>query len=632
MSLAILVASLARRFARIIGAAALLASALATASAQPQPGRLPKVGFLELGYGGGVHALVTEQLKALGYVEGKNIVYERRYADNHPDRLPALAQELVQAKVDVLLAVTNVPAFAAKQATKTVPIVVWGAHGGVETGLFASLARPGGNLTGIESLAPELDAKRVEILKQILPGITQLTAVFSPDDPGSAFHLKSTRDGARQLGIAVAPLEVKRPQDFDTARDALAAKPPGGLLVFTDVVTDSMLGGLLAQARKDRVPTMCEFADQVDRGCMASYGPRTSEFIESSAYLVDRILKGAKPGDLPVEQMTRYELVVNQWAARALGITIPPAVLLRADRVVESKTMRIGVLSVAPPLPGVPIVRQLEGLGWATGKNLGWELQYAAGDADKLPELAARLVRSHVDVILAIGNSAAFAARRATRTIPIVVSAGEDLLQTGLVSDPARPGGNLTGTDWLVPDIDAKRVELMRELFPRLHRLAVLYNAADPAAPLRLKTIGTAAAALGITITPHEVRRPDDYDAALAAVAKAQPEVLWTLLDPLTAFQWQRVADFALAQRLPTFCEFKPLAQAGCLVSHAVSRDEVSMFNARQIDRIFRGANPGDLPIERPSHFELVANLKVARALGVTIPSAPLKRADEVIE
>jgi putative ABC transport system substrate-binding protein len=307
-------------------------------------------------------------------------------------------------------------------------------------------------------------------------------------------------------------------------------------------------------------------------------------------------------------------------------------VLVRADRVLESRAMRIGVLSAAPPPPGGTLVRHLEGLGWATGKNLGWEVRNAAGNADELPDLAALLVRSQVDVILATGNLAAFAAKRATRTIPIVVAGGLDLLQTGLVGDLARPGGNLTGTDWLLPEADAKRVELLRELFPRLRRLAVLYNPADAAAPLRLKTIGAAAVALGITVSHHEVRRPGDYDDALAAVAKAQPELLWTLLDPLTAFQWQRVADFALPQRLPTFCEFKPLAQAGCLVSHAASRDEMNLFNARQIDRILRGANPGDLPIERPSRFELVANLKVARALGVTVPGAALKRVDEVIE
>jgi putative tryptophan/tyrosine transport system substrate-binding protein len=631
MDLAVSVASRIRQFVRF-GAYCLLALMLASASAQPQPGKLPKVGFLELGYGGEAHIPFAEQLKALGYTEGKNIVYERRYADNHPERLPALAQELVQAKVDVLVAFTNVPAFAARQVTKTVPIVVQGAHGGVETGLFASLARPGGNLTGTESLAPELDAKRVEILKQIVPGLTQLTAMFSPDDPGSPFHLKSTRDGARQLGIGVTPLEVKRPQDLDAALVTLTAKPPGGLLVFTDVVTDSMLGAMLARATRDHVPTMCEFAYQVELGCMVSYGPLMSELVEGSARQVDKILKGAKPGELPVEQITRYELVLNQWVAHALGITIPPAVLLRADRVVEIRLARIGVLSLTPPVAGSPIVRRLAELGWITGKNLAWEVRYAAGNADVLPELAASLVRSQVDVILAVTNSAAFEARRATRTIPIVVLAGQDLLQTGLIGDLVRPGGNLTGTDVLAPDLDAKRVELLRELFPRLRRIAVLYNPADAAAPLRLKAIGAAAMALGITVTHHEVRRPDDYDGAIAAVGKALPEVLWTLFDPLTVFQWKRVADFALSRQLPTFCEGKPLAQAGCLVSHAVSRDEVNAFSALQIDHILRGANPGDLPIERPSRFELVANLKVARSLGVTIPTQVLKRADEVIE
>lgn len=323
---------------RLVAAGFAVASVLAMLaplnSAAQQSAKLPRVGFLALGYGEPrVSNWFAPDLQALGWVDGKNVIFENRYADDKPERLPELAAELVRLKVDVLVAITNRAAFAAKKATSTIPIVVYGAHGGVETGLFASLAHPGGNITGLESLAPDVDAKRVELIKQIVPSMTQLAVIFGAGDPGSPFHLKSTRAAALALGIAVTPFEVHGPEDYERTYAAIVAKPFGGVLAFTDEVTDAM--PISVPMRERKVPTVAELEYWVEAGCLASYGPPIAEFRQVTAQQIDKILKGAKPGDMPVQQATRFELVVNKKTARAIGISFPQSVLLRADKVIE---------------------------------------------------------------------------------------------------------------------------------------------------------------------------------------------------------------------------------------------------------------------------------------------------------
>ncbi len=301
--------------------------------ADPVP-KLPRIGFLELGEGFAAE-MFTLPLQKLGYVGGKNIVFEFRGAQAKPERLPELAAELVRLKVDVIVALTNGAAFAARDATSTIPIVVWGAHGALDTGLVRSLARPGGNLTGTESLAPEVDAKRVQLLKELVPGLAWVGALYNAGDQGSPFHLKSTQAGGKAMGVAVAALEVRRNEDFDTVFSAVAGKPLGGLLMFTDSLTWINLKRTTDFAQQNRVPTMCEFKELVVAGCLISYGPPLAEFAARNAQQIDKILKGIKPGDLPMERITRFEMVINATTAKALGITIPQKMLLRADEVVQ---------------------------------------------------------------------------------------------------------------------------------------------------------------------------------------------------------------------------------------------------------------------------------------------------------
>jgi putative tryptophan/tyrosine transport system substrate-binding protein len=274
-------------------------------------------------------------LRGLGYIAGKNVLYELRSAYWQTEQLPELAGELVREKVDVIVAITNIPAFAAKQTTERVPIVVWGIHGAVATGLVRSLARPGANVTGVESLAPELDAKRLELIKEVVPKLTRLGVVYNLEDQGAPIHLESTREAARILGLRIVPLPVKRGYDLDGVLSGAVAGSIDALLTFSDDLTSWNWHTIAQFALKHRLPTVCEFRFLVEGGCLLSYGPSLDEFTAVVARQVDKILKGAKVEDLPVQQVTRFEMLLNMKTAKALGITIPQSVRVRADEVIE---------------------------------------------------------------------------------------------------------------------------------------------------------------------------------------------------------------------------------------------------------------------------------------------------------
>ena len=317
-------------------AALVVWSMVTDASAADAGTRMLRIGSFGLAPAfGGPPALIREELRKLGYVEGKDFVIEYRSANGDPDRLPAAAAELVKSNVDVILAAGNAGAFVARDATRTIPIVVWGTHGALEIGLVSNLRRPGGNLTGTESLAPEIDAKRVELLREIVPGLSRLAVLYDAGDQGSAVHLKSAQTAGRALGVAISTLEVRRAEDFVTVLAASSGQPLGGVLTFTSPLTYPNWQRIADFAAANRLPTVCEWRELARAGCLFSYGPNIIEYSQRNAAQIHKIFKGTPVGELPVEQMTRFELVINQKTARALSITIPQNILLRADSVIE---------------------------------------------------------------------------------------------------------------------------------------------------------------------------------------------------------------------------------------------------------------------------------------------------------
>jgi putative ABC transport system substrate-binding protein len=276
-----------------------------------------------------------EGLRELGYVEGSSIRLEPRWAEGRHERLPALVAELVQLNVDAIVAAATPAARAAKAATATIPIVIVAVGEPVKSGLVASLARPGGNITGLSLLTPELSGKRLELLKEVLPRLARVAVLMNPDNPVSAVFLEETRHAAGSLRLELKTVEARNAGETEQAFARLASLRTEALIVFDDPVIWSYRSSIVALAAERRLPAMYGYRDFVDAGGLMSYGPSRPDQYRRTAGYIDRILKGAKPADLPIEQPTRFDLIVNQRTAKALGLELPTSVLLRASEIIE---------------------------------------------------------------------------------------------------------------------------------------------------------------------------------------------------------------------------------------------------------------------------------------------------------
>jgi putative ABC transport system substrate-binding protein len=274
-------------------------------------------------------------LRELGYVEGKNIVIEWRSTEDKPDRLPALATELVSLKVDVIVTGGPSATRAAKGATSTIPIVMSTDPDPVANGFVASLARPGGNITGLATLAPELSGKRLELLKETVPKLSRVAVFGTSTTPGNAQNIKETELAARAFGLQLQSLDVRAPKDMETAFRAAGKARAESIIVLSGPMVNSHRSQIVDLAVKSRLPAIYPWPEYVEDGGLMSYGPSLTDLNRRAATYVDKILKGRKPADLPVEQPIKFEFIVNLKAAKQIGLTIPPNVLVRADRVIR---------------------------------------------------------------------------------------------------------------------------------------------------------------------------------------------------------------------------------------------------------------------------------------------------------
>jgi putative ABC transport system substrate-binding protein len=312
--------------------------ALAAIAEAQQAAKVSKIGWLSIGSDSGPGSTirgVPPELRALGYVEGKNIAFDYRYADNKLDRLPALADELVRLKVDVLVTPGTPAAIAAKNATRTIPIVFFRVSDPVPLGLVDSLSRPGGNVTGFTEISEVLAGKRLELLKETVPKLSRVAVLWNPQNPGNAQQWKESQLLARELGLQLYSMEVSSADKYEGAfKEAVKARS-GALAVAQDALAGSNLKLIADLAIKHRLPASYPRGEFVDNGGLMSYGPDPDESLRRVAYYIDRILKGAKPAELPVEQPTRFDFVINLKSAKQIGVTIPPEVLARASRLVK---------------------------------------------------------------------------------------------------------------------------------------------------------------------------------------------------------------------------------------------------------------------------------------------------------
>jgi putative ABC transport system substrate-binding protein len=303
-----------------------------------QPPKVHRIGYLSASARAD-HAPSFEAfqlgLRELGYVEGKNIIIEARFAEGQAERLPELVAELVRLKVDVILAGGSEAVRPAKEAAKTIPIVVAHFEDPIGEGFVTSLARPGGNITGLSRMSSDLTGKRLELLKEVVPGLRRVGMLANPGNANNSLVLKEADVAARGLGMQLQRLEVRRPEDLEAAFATATKDRTEAVIVSVDRIFDTQRKRIINFAQKNRLPTAFHTSRAVQEGGLLSYAPNILDLFRRSATYVDKILKGAKPADLPVEQPTKFELVINLKTAKQIGLTIPPNVLARADRVIK---------------------------------------------------------------------------------------------------------------------------------------------------------------------------------------------------------------------------------------------------------------------------------------------------------
>ncbi|MBI4245796.1 MAG: ABC transporter substrate-binding protein [Candidatus Rokubacteria bacterium] len=300
------------------------------ADAQPSA-TIPRIGLL----GDVAWEPLRQGLRELGYVEGKNIVLESRRSEGRSERWADLAAELVRLKVDVIVIVGTPAALAAKRATTTIPIVMAVVGDPLSTGLVASLARPGGNVTGLTQLGAGLATKRLGLLKEVLPDMSRVAFLWNPANPDQHSHFNEVQAGARALGVTLQSVGVRSREELERALATMMRERPSALLMTADTVHQRHIDQIISFAAKNRLPAMYQLKENVERGGLMSYGASRPDLIRRAAVYVDKILRGAKPATLPVEQPTKFEFVINMKTAKALGLTLPPSVFLQADRVIE---------------------------------------------------------------------------------------------------------------------------------------------------------------------------------------------------------------------------------------------------------------------------------------------------------
>jgi putative ABC transport system substrate-binding protein len=303
-----------------------------------QPKKVPRIGILSPGFANPPRAGRKEfwqEMRELGYIEGQNIIAEYRYAEGNSERLPELAAELVRLKMDVIVANTTSGSLAAKRATTSIPIVMTNASDPVGSGLVASLARPGGNVTGLSMLNTELGGKRIELLKEIVPSLSLVYVLWNASNDGNLLIKNDSERAAHGFKIELRSLEARSRGDLETALGAIKSGPRNALSVVEEPLTFDNRALIFAYALKHHIPSIFGLKEYVDDGGLMSYGISLPDLYRRAAVYVDKILKGAKPADLPVEQPMKFEFVINLKAAKQIGLTIPPNVLARADRVIR---------------------------------------------------------------------------------------------------------------------------------------------------------------------------------------------------------------------------------------------------------------------------------------------------------
>jgi putative tryptophan/tyrosine transport system substrate-binding protein len=647
-----------REFITLLGGAA----AVWPLAARAQQPAMPAIGLLGSATAREWAPLAAAFLRGLseaGHDDGRNVAIEYRWADGQYDRLPAMAADLVRRQVTVIAALTSPSAIAAKAATAIIPIVFTTIADPVQIGLVASLNRPGGNLTGVTILNVEIVPKMLELLHEVVPTATTMAALVNPTNPNADTWSTGLQVAARTLGLELNVLRASTERDIDEAFATLIPLRVGGLVIVNDVFLITREEQLAALALRHKLPTIFQSRESVVAGGLMSYGGSASDAYRQAGVYTGRVLKGEKPADLPVQQATKVELYINLKTAKTLGITIPlPLPRRRGDRVKrrqfisllgaaaawplaaraqQSERMRrVGVLmnlAVGDPEGEARVaafLQALQQLGWSDGRNVRIDYRWAVADVGRFHRYAEELVALAPDAILASGTPSVQALQQVTRTVPIVFAQVIDPVGIGFVASLARPGGNITGFSVFEYGLSGKWLELLKEIAPRVTRVAVLRDLTIGLG--QLGAIQSVAPSLGVELTPIGVRDADEIERGIMAFAQGANGGLIATGSTGALFHRGLIVALAARHRLPAVYFGRYFVTDGGLISYGPDFIDLFRRAAGYVDRILKGEKPVDLPVQAPTKYELVINLKTAKALGLEMPATVLARADEVIE
>ena len=599
-----------------------------------------------------------EAMHALGYGD-RQIVFESRWAEGHNERLPDLAAELVRLAPQVIVTGSTAAALAAKRATSTIPIVVTFAADPVGSGLAASIGRPGGNVTGLSNIQEDTVGKELELLKAAAPRAARIAVLTNPANPVHVHEWQGAQAAARTLHVELLRTEARGLSEIDAAFSVMANRRADALVVLDDPLLTLGAGRIAELAARRKLPAIYGVREFVMAGGLMSYGPDLKDSFRRgglrrqdpqrrqagrSAVRAARQIRfrhqsqsrpppgsrsasGAARPRRRGHRMRRRELLLSLGAA-----AIEPG-LARAQ---QASLPVVGYLNAAAPADAADLAnafRQgLSEMHYIEGQNVTIEYRWAESHYDRLPQLAADIVRRQVAVIAATSTPVALAAKNATRTIPIVFTIGGDPVKLGLVSSLSRPGGNLTGVTRYNVELGPKRLQLLHDLVPGARRIGLLMNPSNPNTATLSDTMRRAANALGVDIRLVRAGADSELDRAFEALRQVRAGALAIGNDPFFNSRSGRLAGLTLRHALPAIYQYRTFVEAGGLMSYGASNTESHRQLGVYVGRILAGARPGDLPVEQSTKLDLLINLKTARRLGIAISPLLLARADEVIE
>ena len=650
-----------REFITVLGGVA--AWPLAARAQQPA---VPVIGWLSSRSPGESAHLVTafrQGLAEAGYADGRNVVVEFRWADGRNDRVATLAVDLVGRRVAVLAAVGgNVTGLAATALTTTIPIVFASGIDPVKVGLVASLNRPGGNVTGVSFFSAELTAKVLGLLNELVPNATVVALLINPNSPESASQPADAHAAARVLGKSVLVLNASTASEIDAAFATLVRERAGALLVGGDPILTSRRAQIVALATRHGVPLFATNRDFAAAGALMGYGNNIPDAYRKVGVYAGRILREKNPATCrsirpPNSSSDQHEQREGAWHC---GSQLHAIARRRGDRVKRREFITLLGSAAAWPLaaraqqperirrisillnaaaddpkyqPWVgAFLQALALLGWTIGRNVRIDTRWTGVNAAETRRHAAELAALAPDVILAHGSSTVGPLLQATRTVPIVFPVIADPVGAGFVDSLARPGGNATGFMELEYSMGGKWLELLKQIAPSVTRAAVLRDPSQGSGTSQFAAIQAVAPSLRVEVTPIGLRDAGEIEGAVAAFARSPNGGLVVTAGAATVLHSNLIITLAARHKLPAVYNERSFIAAGGLMSYGPDFIDQYRRAAAYVDRILKGEKPADLPVQAPTKYELVINLKTAKALGLEVPPHLLARANEVIE